>query len=101
VRSQQHIVVTVEESVLRMEMAGLEFQEEDDPKRVPLIPENPLVVCGCRKFQVDELGDHLCTCTSHSGAKKSHDWTVDQLPDLFRTTHKVKKQQLIFFIMNR
>jgi hypothetical protein len=32
--SQQHIVSTVEESVLRMEKAGLESQEEDDPKRV-------------------------------------------------------------------
>jgi hypothetical protein len=53
------------------------------------------VVCGCRKFQVDELGDHLCTCTSHSGVKKSHDWTVDQLPDLFHKTHKVKTQQVV------
>ncbi len=33
-RSQQRIVATVEESVLRMEMAGLESQEEDAPKRV-------------------------------------------------------------------
>ncbi len=33
-RSQQHIVATVEESVLRMEMTGLESQEEDAPKRV-------------------------------------------------------------------
>ena len=32
-RSQQCIVATVEESVLRMEMAGLESQEEDTPKR--------------------------------------------------------------------
>ncbi len=33
-RSQQRIVATVEESVLRTEMAGLEFQEEDAPKRI-------------------------------------------------------------------
>jgi hypothetical protein len=33
-RSQQRIVATVEESVLRMEMTGLESQEEDAPKRV-------------------------------------------------------------------
>ncbi len=33
-RSQQRIVATVEESVLRMEMAGLESQEEDALKRV-------------------------------------------------------------------
>ncbi len=28
------VVATIEESVLRMEMAGLESQEEDAPKRV-------------------------------------------------------------------
>jgi hypothetical protein len=33
-RSQQRIVATVEESVLRMEMVGLESQEEDATKRV-------------------------------------------------------------------
>ncbi len=132
-RSQQRIVATVEESVLRMEMVGLESQEEDDPKlvlffkpmswlgqirphrrdeswsaslwqtfvsmsmgaQIPVIAEKPLAVCGCRKFQVDSLGDHLCTCTTHSGAKKAHDWVVDQLADLFRTTHKVKTQQVV------
>ncbi len=60
-----------------------------------MIVEKPLVVCGCRKFQVDELGDHLCTCTTHSGDKKPQDWVVDQLADLFRTTHKVKTQQVV------
>jgi hypothetical protein len=29
-----------------------------------------------------------------SGTKKTHDWTVDQLADLFRTTHRVKTQQV-------
>ena len=29
-----------------------------------------------------------------SRAKKAHDWTVDQIADLFRTTHKVKTQQV-------
>jgi hypothetical protein len=33
-RSQQSIVATVENSVLRTEMTGLESQEEDDPKRI-------------------------------------------------------------------
>ena len=33
-RSQQRVVATVEESVLRMEMAGLQSQEEDAPRRV-------------------------------------------------------------------
>ena len=63
--------------------------------QIPVIAEKPLAVCGCRKFKIDALGDHLCTCTSHSGAKKAHDWTVDQLADLFRTTHKVKTQQVV------
>ncbi len=39
--------------------------------------------------------DHLCTCTTPSGAKKAHDWSVDQLADLFRTTHKAKTQQVV------
>ena len=63
--------------------------------QIPVIAEKPLAACGCRKFQIDPLGDHLCTCTAHSGAKMDHDWTVDQLPDLFRTTHKVKTQQVV------
>jgi hypothetical protein len=33
-RCQQRVVATVEQSVLRTEMAGLESQEEDTPKRV-------------------------------------------------------------------
>jgi hypothetical protein len=132
-RSQQRVVATVEESVLKTEMEGLESQEEDAPKgllfykpmswlgqirshrrdeswsaslwqtfvstsmgaQIPVIAEKPLATCGCRKFQLDPLGDHLNTCTTHSGAKKSHDWMVDQLADLFRTTHKVKTQQVV------
>jgi hypothetical protein len=63
--------------------------------QIPVIAEKPLAVCGCRKFKIDALGDHLCTCSSHSGAKKAHDWAVDQLADLFRTTHRVKTQQVV------
>ena len=63
--------------------------------QIPVIAEKPFAACGCRKFRVDALGDHLCTCTAHSGAKKAHDWAVDQLADLFRTTHKVKTQQVV------
>jgi hypothetical protein len=37
---------------------------------------------------------HLCTCTTHSGVKKAHDWEVHQLPDLFHTS-KVKTQQVV------
>jgi hypothetical protein len=40
------------------------------------------------------MGDHLCTCTTDSGAKKAHDWEVDQLPDPFRTLHTVKMQHV-------
>jgi hypothetical protein len=61
---------------------------------IPALTELPLSACGCRKFQIDTLGDHLCTCTAHSGAKKAHDWVVGQIADLFRTKHKVKTQQV-------
>jgi hypothetical protein len=30
-----------------------------------------------------------------SRLKKAHDWTVGQLPDLFRTTHTAKTQQVV------
>jgi hypothetical protein len=63
--------------------------------QIPAIAEKPLAACGCMKFQIDPLGDHLCTCTAHSVAKKAHDWAVDQIADLFRTTHKVKTQQVV------
>jgi hypothetical protein len=63
--------------------------------QIPVIPEKPLATCGCKMFQLDALGDHLCTCTTHSGAKKAHDWAVDQLADLSRTIHKVKTQQVV------
>ncbi len=33
-RSQQHIVATVEDSVFRTEMVGLESEEEDDHNRI-------------------------------------------------------------------
>ncbi len=62
--------------------------------QIPVLAEKPLAACGCRKFQLDAMGDHLCTCTAHSGAKKAHDWAVEQLADLFRTTHKVKTRHV-------
>ncbi len=131
-RTQQRIVATVEDSVLRTEMASLESQEEDAPIRVlwykpmswlgqirphrrveawpaglgqhfsaacvgatiPALAELPLSACGCNFFAIDALGDLVSTCTAHSGAKKAHDWAVDQIADLFRTTHKEKTQQV-------
>jgi hypothetical protein len=62
--------------------------------QIPVIAEKPLSACGYKKFQLDALGDHHCTRTSHSGVKKAHDWVVDQIADVFRTTHKVKTQQV-------
>jgi hypothetical protein len=46
--------------------------------QIPVITEKTLVACGCRKFQLDAMGDHLCTCTAHSGAKKAHYWSVQE-----------------------
>jgi hypothetical protein len=63
--------------------------------QIPGIPEKSIATCGSKKFQLDPLGDHLNTCTTHSVVKKTHDWMVDQLSDLFRTTHKVKTQQVV------
>ena len=57
--------------------------------------ELPLSACGYKKFVIDVLGDHVSTCTAHSGAKKAHDWEVDQIADFFHTTHKVKTQQVV------
>jgi hypothetical protein len=62
--------------------------------QIPVITEKSLVTCGCRKFQLDVMGDHVCTCTVHSGAKKAHEWAVQQLADLFRSTHRTKTQHV-------
>ena len=42
----------------------------------------------------DVLGDHVSSCTAHSGAKEAHDRAVEQLADLVRTIHRVKTQQV-------
>ena len=41
------------------------------------------------------FGDHVSTCNAHSGARKAHDWAVEQLVDLVLTTHRVKTQQVV------
>ncbi len=61
--------------------------------QIPVNAEKPLAACGCRKFQLDALGDHLCTCTTHSGAKDTR-LAVGQITDLFHTTHTVKTQHI-------
>ncbi len=53
------------------------------------------MVCGYRKFQIqDVMGENLCTCTAHSGAKKAHDWVVEQLSDLVHSIHTTKTQHV-------
>ncbi len=37
----------------------------------------------------------MCTCTVHSGVKKTLDWTVDQIADVFHTTHTVQTRHVI------
>ena len=58
--------------------------------QIPAIAEKPLATCGCRKFRLDPLGDHLNTCPAHSGAKKAHDWMVDQVADFFAQLIRLK-----------
>jgi hypothetical protein len=54
-RSQQRIVATVEDSVLRTDMAGLESQEEDAPKRILFL--KPMSWLGQIRFhRKDETG---------------------------------------------
>ena len=44
----------------------------------------------CKKCALDALGDDARHLYAHSGAKKAHDWAVEQLANLFRTTHRVQ-----------
>ncbi len=62
---------------------------------IPALTELPLSVCGCKKSTLDIFGDHISTCTVHSGVKKTHDWVVEQLADLFHTTHRVKTKEVV------
>jgi hypothetical protein len=50
----------------------------------------PASTCARKRFALDALGGHVSTCSSQSGAKKAHDWAVQQLAELLRTTAKVK-----------
>ncbi len=52
------------------------------------------MVSGSSRWTLWVTTDHLCTCTTHSGVKKSHDWVVDQIADLLLKTHKVKTQHI-------
>ena len=55
------------------------------PHRRPPLTEVSHSDCGCRKFSCVVLGDHVITCTAHSGVKKAHDWAVE--------THQVDKRR--------
>jgi hypothetical protein len=93
-RSQQRIVATVEDSVLRTKMSDLESQEEDAPTCI-LFFKSMSWLGQIRSHHRDETWSALNTCTAYSGAKKAHDWMVDQIAYLFRTTHRVKTQQVV------
>ena len=41
------------------------------------------------------MGRHRVTVNQMVVAKKAHDWRVDQVADFFRTTYKVKTQQVV------
>jgi hypothetical protein len=45
--------------------------------QIATFAELPPSTCGCKKFALDALGEHVSTCTAHSGAKKAHDWEVE------------------------
>jgi hypothetical protein len=56
---------------------------------------HPLGLYKCRGGRTSaEVVDHLCTCTAYSGAKKARDWAVGQIAEPFRTTHKVRTQEV-------
>jgi hypothetical protein len=42
------------------------------------LAELPPSPCGCKTFALDAIGDHVSTSTDQSGAKKTHDWAVQQ-----------------------
>ena len=54
---------------------------------------SPGTRCGCHAFKHDQYGDHACTCNTHGGAGRAHDWAVSQIASLFRSTgHTVYTQ---------
>ena len=60
---------------------------------LPRHHNQPTAKCGCKKYLLDLHGDHVSTCTAHSGANKAHDWMVSILGPLFRTAgHQVRTQ---------
>jgi hypothetical protein len=60
---------------------------------LPRLHNRPLAKCGCKKHALDLYGDHISTCTAHSGATKAHDWMVCALGPLFRTAGHIVRTQ--------
>ena len=78
-------------TLLRTELGELESQEEDAPNRV--VCHKPIPWVGVIRphhrdatWSDNDLGDHVSTCTVHSGDKKAYDRVVEQITDLFHTT---------------
>jgi len=59
------------------------------------IAKLPPSACGCKKFALGALGDHVSTCTAGPlGSQEGPCWAVEQIANLFRTTHEVKTLQV-------
>ena len=91
-------MATVEESVLKTEMAGLESQEEDAPKR--LLFYKPMSWLGqISPHRPDESWSASLWQTFVSTSMGAQIPVIAEKPlatcDLFRTTHKVKTQQVV------
>ena len=86
-RRFQRIVTNVVDSVLCTDLTDLEPQEEDTPRILYYKPMSWLGVI--TKFKMDDLGDHVSACTTHSGVKMTHDWVVEEVAELFSNNEKV------------
>jgi hypothetical protein len=58
--------------------------------QIPVITSLTSSTFDYKRFSIDALGDHVNTCTVHPGTKKVHDWTVENLTDLFSHTPQRK-----------
>ncbi len=82
------------------EMSDLESQEEDSPKgscgiRLWVFSGWLDLIDGMRSGLLVSDSPSLSLVSAHSGAKKAHDWAVEQRADLFRTTQKKKKSMAL------
>ena len=61
--------------------------------QIPVIAEMPLSSCAWNSSTLMLLVT-MCALVPPTQVKKAHDWAAVQLADLFRTTFKVKTQQV-------